>query len=106
MRFRMLLLLPLALLLALALAQTSFADTSLASSGASSCTNDPSSPYLSVAQLRSSFVCDHLEKATPLAELLCLTGIVEVESLIYYSRHVTGAPQSKAALRQALAQGG
>jgi hypothetical protein len=63
-------------------------------------TRDPSSPYLSVAQLRSS------EKATPLAELLCLTGIVEVESLIYYSRHVTGAPQSKAALRQALAQGG
>jgi integrase len=69
-------------------------------------TRDPSSPYLAVARLRSSFVCDHLENATSLSELLCLTGIVEVESLIYYSRHVPGAPQSKAALRRVLAQGG
>jgi len=69
-------------------------------------TRDPSSPYLSVARLRSSFVCDHLEKRTQLAELLGLTGIVEVESLIYYSRHVTSAPQSKAALRFALRQSG
>jgi integrase len=68
-------------------------------------TRDLSSPYLSVARLRSSFVCDHLESATALSELLGLTGIVEVESLIYYSRHVLGAPQSKAALRRALAKG-
>jgi hypothetical protein len=34
--------------------------------------------------------------------LLEVTGIAEVESLLYYSRHVTSAPQSKAALRRAL----
>jgi integrase len=65
--------------------------------------SDPSSPKLSVARLRSSFVCDHLAAGTRLAELLSITGISEVESLLYYSRHVEGAPQSKAALRRALA---
>ena len=64
---------------------------------------DPCSPKLSVARLRSSFVCDHLSSGTKLAELLALTGIAEVESLVYYSGHVKGAPQTKAALRQALA---
>jgi len=69
-------------------------------------TADPGSPYLSVARLRSSFVCDHLVANTPLSELLKMTGIAEVESLIYYSRQVTSAPQSKAALRRALAERG
>jgi integrase len=65
--------------------------------------HDPSSPKLSVARLRSSFVCEHLSAGTKLAELLALTGIHEVESLLYYSRHVEGAPHSKAGLRRALA---
>jgi integrase len=42
---------------------------------------DPCAPKLSVARLRSSFVCDHLSAGTRLTELLQLTGIVEVESL-------------------------
>jgi hypothetical protein len=65
--------------------------------------HDPSSPKLSVARLRSSFVCDHLSGGTGLRELLALTGISEVESLLYYSCQVNGAPHSKAALRRALA---
>lgn len=64
---------------------------------------DPSAPKLSVARLRSSFVCDHLSGGTRLSQLLELTGIAEVESLLYYSRHVQGAPHSKALLRKALA---
>ncbi len=64
--------------------------------------SDPSAPFLSVARLRSSFVSDHLVAGTPLAEILEITGIVEVESLLYYSRQVPSAPRSKAALRQAL----
>ncbi len=63
---------------------------------------DPSSPKLSVARLRSSFVCDHLSAGTGLSQLLQITGIAEVESLLYYSRQVAVAPQSKAALRRAL----
>jgi integrase len=63
---------------------------------------DPSSPKLSVARLRSSFVCDHLSAGTRLSELLRVTGILEVESLLYYSRRVESAPQSKAALRALL----
>jgi integrase len=66
-------------------------------------TQDPGSPKLSVARLRSSFVCHHLASGTKLTELLRLTGIVEVESLLYYSCHVEGAPHSKPALRAALA---
>jgi integrase len=64
---------------------------------------DPAAPRLSVARARSSFVCDHLRDGTPLSELLAMTGIAEVESLLYYSRQVPGAPQSKAALRARLA---
>jgi hypothetical protein len=66
--------------------------------------HDPSSPKLTVARLRSSFVCDHLSAGTRLSELVALTGIVEVESLLYYSQQVNGAPHSKAALRRALAK--
>jgi integrase len=65
---------------------------------------DSGSPKLSVARLRSSFVCDHLSGGTRLSELLELTGIVEVESLLYYARHVEKAPHSKAALRAVLAR--
>jgi integrase len=64
---------------------------------------DPSSPRLTVARLRSSFVCDHLSGGMALAELLSVTGVVEVESLAYYSCHVEGAPSSKAGLRHLLA---
>jgi hypothetical protein len=39
---------------------------------------------------------------TRLSELLRVTGILEVESLLYYSRRVESAPQSKAALRALL----
>lgn len=66
---------------------------------------DPQAPRLSVARLRASYVCDHLTAGTPLAEVLSLTGIKEVESLLYYSRQVEGALHSKSALRRALAAG-
>lgn len=65
---------------------------------------DPVAPKLSVARLRSSFVCDHLARGTRLSVLLQLTGIFEVESLLYYCGQVPSAPQSKAALRRALAE--
>jgi integrase len=60
---------------------------------------DPEAPRLSVSRARSSFVCDHLAAGTPLHELLAITGIIEVESLARYARHVPGAAASKAALR-------
>jgi integrase len=63
---------------------------------------DPSAPHLVVGRLRSSYICDHLASGTPLSELLELTGIAEVESLLRYARLLPGAPQSKAALRAAL----
>src|SRR5580658_8884645 len=63
---------------------------------------DPGAVHLSVARLRASYVCDHLTAGTPLAEILALSGIKEVESLLYYARQVQGAPHSKAALRRAL----
>ncbi|MGH9292243.1 MAG: tyrosine-type recombinase/integrase [Acidimicrobiales bacterium] len=66
---------------------------------------EPGSPRLSVARLRASYVCDLLAWGTQLAEILFLTGIEEVESLLYYSRQVPSAPHSKAALRKALAEG-
>jgi hypothetical protein len=63
---------------------------------------DPSAPRLVVGRARSSYICDHLVSGTPLSELLELTGIAEVESLLRYARLCPGAPQSKAALRAAL----
>jgi hypothetical protein len=65
---------------------------------------DPASPELSVARLRSSYICDHLGRRTPLDELLGLTGIAEVESLLRYCAHVDDAPRSKAELRRRLAK--
>jgi integrase len=66
---------------------------------------DPEAVHLSVARLRASYLCDHLVAGTPLAQILALSGIREVESLLYYSRQVQGAPHSKSALRRALAAG-
>jgi len=65
----------------------------------------PGAPQLSSGRCRSSFICDHLAGRSALGELLYLSGIVEVESLLRYARHVAGAPSSKAGLRAALATG-
>lgn len=66
---------------------------------------DPGAPHLCVARCRSSYVCDRLAGGVALAELLAQTGIGEVESLLRYTRHVEGAPATKAELRRALAEG-
>jgi integrase len=63
---------------------------------------DPAAPRLSSGRARSSFICDHLAASTPLPELLYMSGISEVESLLRYARHVPGAPRSKAELRKKL----
>jgi integrase len=63
---------------------------------------DPAAPRLSSGRARSSFICDHLAAGTPLRELLYISGISEVESLLRYARHVPGAPRSKAELRKRL----
>jgi integrase len=68
-------------------------------------TADPAAVRLCMARLRASYLCDHLAAGTPLAEILTLSGIKEVESLLYYSRQVESAPHSKSALRRALAAG-
>jgi integrase len=64
---------------------------------------DPSSTKFSAPRARSSFICDHLSAGTALSSLLGATGIVEVESLLRFSVHVVGAPESKAGLRALLA---
>jgi hypothetical protein len=64
---------------------------------------DPALPRLSAGRGRSSFICDHLGRGTPLSEILLLAGIEEVESLARYARHVEGVSSSKAALRRSLA---
>ena len=64
---------------------------------------DPGAPRISAARARASFICDHFVARASLQVLLEKTGIVEVESLLRYARHVETAPQSKAALRAALA---
>ena len=63
---------------------------------------DPAGPRFSSGRARSSFICDHLAAGTPLRELLYISGICEVESLLRYARHVPGAPRSKAELRKRL----
>jgi integrase len=63
---------------------------------------DPASPKLNSSRCRSSFICDHLSKNTPLRVVLELSGIAEVESLLRYARYVSAAPQSKAQLREQL----
>jgi integrase len=59
-------------------------------------------PKLSSGRARSSFICHPLEIGTPLAELVYISGVVEVGSLLRYARHVEGAPRSKAQLRARL----
>ena len=66
---------------------------------------DPAAPRFSSGRARSSFICDHLAAGTPLRLLLYIAGILEVESLLRYARHVAGAPSSKAELRDRLRQG-
>jgi hypothetical protein len=66
---------------------------------------DLAGPKLSSGRARSSFICDHLAAGTPLRELLYISGICEVESLLRYARHVPGAPRSKAELRKKLRSG-
>jgi integrase len=63
---------------------------------------DPAAPRLSSGRARSSFICHHLATGTPLGELLYVSGICEVGSLLRYARHVPGAPGSKAELRKRL----
>ena len=63
---------------------------------------DPAAPELCSGRARCSFICDHLAAGTPLGELLHVAGIIEVESLLRYARHVGGAPRSKAELRARL----
>lgn len=63
----------------------------------------PDAAKLSAPRARSSYICDQLASASALSALLAATGIVEVESLLRYARHVSGAPRSKAALRHQLA---
>ena len=63
----------------------------------------PDVTRLSTSRARSSYICDHLTSGTRLSALLEATGLVEVESLARYARHVPSAPHSKAALRRQLA---
>jgi integrase len=63
----------------------------------------PDAAKFSAPRARSSYICDQLAASTALSALLAATGIVEVESLLRYARHVPGAPRSKAALRHQLA---
>ncbi len=63
----------------------------------------PHATRFSASRARSSYICDRLVSGTALSALLAATGIVEVESLLRYARHVPGAPRSKAALRHQLA---
>ncbi len=65
--------------------------------------SDPDDPWWSMGRLRSTFICGHLEADTALSELLSITGIVEVESIVRYARHLDVASSSKAKLRRRLA---
>jgi integrase len=61
-----------------------------------------SCPPLSVRRLRASYISELFADGVPLSEILELTGIKEVESLIRYTRVLPGLPQSKAGLRARL----
>ncbi len=60
---------------------------------------DPDEVALSSGRCRSTFICGHLASDTPLGELCAMAGLKDVESLLRYARHVSGAPQTKAHLR-------
>lgn len=67
---------------------------------ARSLVGDPDEVALSSGRCRSTFLCRHLAKDTPLRELCAMAGIGDVESLLRYARHVPGAPQTKGQLLQ------
>ena len=46
----------------------------------------------SAPRARSSYICDQLASGTALSTLLARAGILEVESLLRYARHVKGSP--------------
>ncbi len=66
---------------------------------AGSLTGDSDGAVLSSGRCRSTFLCAHLARGTPLRELCAMAGLKEVESLLRYARHVRAAPQTKAELR-------
>ena len=66
---------------------------------AASLGGDADDVTLSSGRCRSTFLCRHLAADTPLHELCALAGLIGVESLLRYARHVASAPQTKAALR-------
>ncbi len=63
--------------------------------------HDPDEVTLVSGRARATFICAHLRAHTPLGELCSMAGVLGVESLLRYARHVEGAPRSKAALRAA-----
>jgi integrase len=64
--------------------------------------HDPAEVGLVSGRARSTFICAHLRAGTALDELCAMAGLLGVESLLRYARHVNGAPHSKAQLRAAL----
>ena len=66
---------------------------------------DPGSQRFKVAMARASFICDRWNEDISLRDLLYITGITEVESLIRYVGLVDGAPKTKAGLRHLAADG-
>jgi integrase len=63
---------------------------------------DPSSPAVSVPRCRSSFICDHLARKTPLSVIVEIAGLKSVESLRRHALYVQGVPRTNAGLRRAL----
>lgn len=72
---------------------------------ASDLVGDPFSPRFQITRARSSFICDRWNDGIPLRELIEITGIREVESLIRYAHLLDGAPNTKAGLRQLFSSG-
>lgn len=66
---------------------------------------DPGSVRFQMSRARSSFIRDRWNEAMPLADLLEMAGIREVESLMRYVDHLDGAPKTKAGLRWLVANG-
>jgi integrase len=62
---------------------------------------DPDEVSLLARRARATFICGLLNLRTPLRQLCAIAGLKDVESLLRYSRHVEGAPRTKASLRAA-----
>lgn len=62
-----------------------------------------SCPTLTVRRLRASYVADLFVESVPVSQILRLTGIAEVESLLRYTRVLPGLPATKAGLRALMA---